>query len=916
MGVVLLGLACGGSPSPSPATSTKQVEPERVEPNPEPVALEVLFSGCREVRAGPVCVYDPKTTTLRIWANVDAAFGPKLWFDGTAFEAEAEAVEGGQRWVVSPPEGARALEVRADLDGKPGRYALTLDPSPDLVIPALDELTEMRRANKFEQVRQRMAELLPTFEGKERVKALMRAGDVAFLMQDHEGIEEMYSKGYEEALEHGLIRDASTMAQRLIYLCVALRPDEECTRTWLERDAPLAAVDHEQLPLHNYYRGLYQTSLGNLRDALTAHEQGARHARALGLVLLEAGAVTEQMLLVGRVGAWERATELRKRAESLQEDSSATARGQLINTVAWMLLEARARQSGEAEDPTPMLLRAKQVLDWPDIVSQRMHTTIGLNLAYAAVLDGKADEARKWLAEIADEELPHHEERLWRDLLHARVAFLSGNDAEARRRFGALAGEAERRYEPELLWHALLGQAEVLERRGKLDDALVAYGKAEQVLDEQLPRIAMGEGRARFIAERDRGTRRLVGLLLRMDRPEEALCTARLARTRALRAVARQMRASNASAKQRQALQDYRDERTRLERAWDESWSLPAAAARQRQRELSAQRKDNQEAFDRALGGQDAGVQARCEDLASVPADRLDLHFVELDEGWVGFAVDDQGVSVQQLGAVESRDDGVAESWGPTLVEPFAEAIAGAKSLRVMPTGALNRVPFHALPAPGAPERMLIDLLPVWYGLDLPGRSAQAGPRPAGRATIVAPPSNLRSAPGEVEGVDEALRAAGWTVQRLEGEQAQGDVVRGALTGVDLLHYVGHARADELGGWSSALSLARDGTVDVGDVLVLGQTPPTVVLNGCETGRTDPQALAGGMSLAHAFVLGGSDLVIATDREVDDKAAAALVKVFYESFAAGRDAPKSLQTALQTQRNDDEGWLHTRGWGP
>lgn len=915
MGIVLLDLACGGSPAPSPDASPEQVLPVRVEPKPEPVALEVLFSGCREVRAGPVCVYDPETAKLRVWANVDAAFGPRLWFDGSAFEAEAEEVEGGQRWVVSPPSGARTLEVRADLDGKPGRFSLALDPSPALSIPVLDELVQMRKSGKAKEARARLTELLPTFKGKERAKALMQAGDLAFMMQDHDAIEAMYSQGFEQAVEHGLVRDASTMAQLLMYLCVALRPDEQCTSTWLERDAPLAAVDHQQLSLHTYYRGLYEASRGNLRGALAAHERGALIARRLGLGAVEAGAVTEQMLLVGRMGAWERARALRQRAQSLESEVSPTTRGQLINTVAWMLLEARARQR-PAEDPTPLLLRARAALDLPDIVSQRMRATTQLNLAYAAVLDGEADQAREWLAKIADEQLPHHEDRLWRQLLRARVALLSGDEAEARRGFTALATEAERRYEPELRWHALLGQAEVLERRGKLDDALATYALAERVLDEQLPRIAMGEGRARFIAERDRGTRRLVALLLRMDRPADALCTARLARTRALRAVARQMRASKASAEQQKALQDYRDARTRLEQQWDDSWSLPAAAARQRQRELSAQRKDNQEAFDRALGGSHEGAEASCEDLASVPPGRVDLHFVQLDEGWVGFAVDARAIWVRELGAIESRDEGVAASWGPTLVEPFADALADAKSLRVMPTGALNRVPFHALPAPFEPGKMLIDVMPVWYGLDLPGRTTKAAVRPAGRATIVAPPSNLRSAPGEIEGVDAALSGAGWKVRRLEGEQAQGDVVRGALAGVDLLHYVGHARADELGGWSSALSLARDGTVDVGDVLVLGQTPPTVVLNGCETGRTDPQALAGGMSLAHAFVLGGSDLVIATDREVDDKAAAALVKVFYESFAAGRDAPTSLQTALRTRRKDDGGWLHTRGWGP
>lgn len=891
----------------------------------EPVTateLRVLHAGCREVREGPVCTLEPGDTQLRLWAEVDPGLGATLWIDDVRIEVEPEQVNEGLRWQLTPPAGAQRLELRADLDGTPARFSLALEHRPR---PRVAELDRIAARPELDHARRQLEARLPALHGEARALGLLLAGDLAAMMGDLDGMLAGYTEGVEAAYAVGWRRDASTMAQRVTFVCLELRYDEQCARHWLERDAIIAAADPEQHLLHAYYQGLAAEHVGDLRSALEAYRSQEHDARALGLAELEAGALAQQLLLVGRLGAHDRARALRERAEVLAASLPAPLlRSQLLNAAAWMLLEARGRGL-DTEDPVPALLRALELLgEDTDVTAASMRQAILLNLAYAAVLEGRAEVARARL-EPVDEAWLDHEDRLWLLLLRARVAGLEGDPAGARGSFAALLSEADRLREPELRWQALVGQGEVLETLGRLEPARASYAAAEALLEEQLPRVAQGEGRERFVAERDRGARRLVDLLLREGQPAAALCVARLARTRPLRTLTRQLRgAARASSEQLAALQRYRETRARLEAAYDASWSLPAAAARQEQRGLERERGDNQAELDRLLAELDPGpgTAPDCAQLSAPAEGELHLHYVALDDGWVGFAVEAGGMTVARLGPLTIDEVAGREAWprwSAVLLQPFATQLARAQQLRVMPSGALTRVPFHALPAPTEAGPMLLDLAPLSYGLDLPVRSV---PVPSlgesERAIVVAPPSNLTHAPAEARATAHALRDAGWQVHALEGEAARGEAVRGVLPEAGLVHYVGHARSDGVSGWDSTLELARGDTLGVGDVLALSRAPGTVVLDGCETGLADPQALAGGMSLAHAFVLAGSRRVLANSHQVDDAAAAALMQAFYYALGSreATTAEAALRLAQQRRRGHDDGWLHARVFVP
>jgi CHAT domain len=908
-----VGPAQGGTQSPVRVTPAPRAE----------IQLRVLYSGCREVRSGVdglECVLEPDAE-LTLWVGVDPGLGAVLTLDGVPVGGLPEAVDGGLRWQIHPDGAARRIDVHADLDGVSGRFGMKLATKPRPRVAELDRINALPK-QKLRVARRELDALLPELTGEALALGLKLAGERADSDGDIDGTIDAYARGVDAAYSVGWWREASTMAQRIAYVCLGLRYDDDCARKWLERDARLVAHDPEQQLYHAYYQGLRAERVGDLRAALRVYREQEQQARALGFDRLEAGSIAQQLSLSGRLGAHDRTQALRRRAEMLEGTlESPRERSQLINAIAWMLLDARGRGLA-SEDPVPLLRRALALVDERSgVIERSQRQTVLLNLAYAAVLEGHARTARRWLDRVEGAELDHLD-RSWWQLLRARIAGLEGDPETAQRRFIALLAAADRLHEPELRWHALVGHGEILEALGQPVLAQTRYVEAEALLETQLPRIALGGGRERFMAERNRSARRLVDLMLRRGDRESALCAARLARTRTLRTLTWQLRNAARDPAVLDELQRRSQERARIEAAHDASWELPAGAARAAQRELEREREINDEALDRVLAKLDPGPSTRvCELLPKVDSGELHLHYMQLDDGWVGFAVDERDIAVERLGPLSLEGAAEREAWprlGRALLRPFAAQIGRAQRIRIMTTGELTGVPFQALPVEGEHTAMLLDLAEVRYGLDRPLGTPSAATREtrADEAIVVAPPSNLPYAEAEAREARAALGEAGWRVRVLEGDAARGGAVREALAQVDLLHYVGHARSEGQSGWDSTLSLARGDTLGVEDVLALPRAPGTVVLDGCETGLSDPETLAGGMSLAYAFVLAGSQAVIATPDEVDDATAAALMEVLYEALASG-EAANVDQALRAAQRGEpDEDWLEVRSFGP
>jgi len=265
--------------------------------------------------------------------------------------------------------------------------------------------------------------------------------------------------------------------------------------------------------------------------------------------------------------------------------------------------------------------------------------------------------------------------------------------------------------------------------------------------------------------------------------------------------------------------------------------------------------------------------------------------------GWAGFAVTMSDVIQRTLPEIDITAPPARLS--EALLVPFTDILATARRIRFLPYGPLDRLDLHALPWRDAP---LLTFVPVTYGIDVPGRRverASSTSRPT--ALVVADPrSDLPAAREEAQVVIASLeRSKAWSVDRIWGKEATSLAVRNAieLADTDLLHYAGHGVFEGRDGLESGLLIAEGSSLSVTDILTLSRVPRRVVLSGCETARTAPEARAEGLGLAQAFVVAGASTVIAATRPVSDTVARSIMSALHD--AAPDDEPEDIAAALQ-----------------
>ncbi len=201
---------------------------------------------------------------------------------------------------------------------------------------------------------------------------------------------------------------------------------------------------------------------------------------------------------------------------------------------------------------------------------------------------------------------------------------------------------------------------------------------------------------------------------------------------------------------------------------------------------------------------------------------------------------------------------------------------AGSHPLYVATTGRLRRLALAALRHNGAHWMTLRPLARV-PSLDSPV---------AAEADFEEPPLVLGDAGADLP---FARQEARWVAKRLStrahvGEGATRDRLLSA-NGASILHVATHAEVGLEGG---RLKLA-DGTVSAHDLLGANLRARLVVLASCAS--SVGREVAGSDSLATAFLRAGSGAVLATVRSVPDEASFELVQAFYEANGAKDPIP-------------------------
>jgi tetratricopeptide (TPR) repeat protein len=776
------------------------------------------------------------------------------------------------------------------------------------------EVSRLSRGGDLDAVGRLAEARLASPSAGERGAALSVLARVAIARGERGPAEEMLRRAMAAHRQSGADFEVTWDAATLLWLLTERRAFAEAQQVL--DTLPPPAGHAEAAYLVSYQRGLLAGETGDLRSGLEYLSRAVAQAARLGL---EADRIRAEEVRLrelqssGRLGEAEAARRFSRLLEAAEAAGLPVCdRAQILNNQAWSLL--LAREAGEAgpaaADPVPLLGEALRRIEkeCPSLPEERVN--LRLNLALAHLQQGRPDLARQRLAEARRlDESPQGNRLLWWLDLEARVELAEGAARRALVLYGRLAERARTTLSPEAEWRAAFGRARAFEALGDPRRALAAYETAEALLDQEILGVPMDQGRAAFAAQRLRSTRLYLDLLLTQGREEQALGVVRRSRSRVLRTLGHLLLLSRLPPEQRQAwnraVAAYRAGREELDRAAAQAWRLPAdafeTAIETRRRRLAELRGE----LDALLAGLHRTLPPSAAEPTPIPPGEVLLAYHPLPDGWVGLAADARGVTARRLGALDEVLDnpaGTPAELARRLLEPFAGAVAAARRVRLLPWGPLREVDFHTLPFRGEP---LLESKSVVWALDLP---AQPFPVTGGRVALLVsdPAGDLPGARSEVEEVaGRLLRAPGvWEVRRLLGTEARGPAVRRLLTESRLFHYAGHAH---FAGWDSALPLAQETRLTLGDVLALERSPEWVVLAGCETGRSPEEAPLVTLGLAQAFVAAGAGAVVAAVRPVPDREASALLADFYEALASGAQPPEALSRAQSIRRRGGPG---------
>ncbi len=284
------------------------------------------------------------------------------------------------------------------------------------------------------------------------------------------------------------------------------------------------------------------------------------------------------------------------------------------------------------------------------------------------------------------------------------------------------------------------------------------------------------------------------------------------------------------------------------------------------------------------------------------------------------------------------------------------------KRLAIVSSGALDYLPFAALPLPGAANGEL--LASAFEIVNLPSASvlhairedaksrrsdrrgiaivadpvfdaADARVRGAGSTSGVrVRPAAASIAPGAGDGLGRllftrreadaiaALAPAVDTLRILDFDANRDRILGGALDGYRIVHLATHGILNDARPSLSALVLSlvdphgkpRDGYVRLHDIYNMRVDADLVVLSACQTALGKQIRGEGLVGLARAFMYAGAPRVVATLWEVNDVATAQLMTRFYATMLQDHLAPAAALHAAQRSMSTDPRWRSPYYW--
>jgi CHAT domain-containing protein/tetratricopeptide (TPR) repeat protein len=308
----------------------------------------------------------------------------------------------------------------------------------------------------------------------------------------------------------------------------------------------------------------------------------------------------------------------------------------------------------------------------------------------------------------------------------------------------------------------------------------------------------------------------------------------------------------------------------------------------------------------------------------------------------------------------------VAAKLSNTILGPVRDQVRAAKRIVIVADGALQYVPFAALPMPG--DARAIPLADTHEVIYLPSASVLEFLRSQAEARPPAPRMLALFADPVFSAEDARGRGASATVAaKLDGELTRAtddvgltrdgviprlihtateaqeiaailpasqrriftgfDATRRAALGEDLdryriLHFATHGIVDDTHPALSGLLLSLydrkgrevDGFLRLNDIFQMRLNADLVVLSGCRTGLGKQVRSEGMVGLARGFLYAGAQKVIVSLWNVDDRATAELMARFYRGMLQEELPPAEALRRAQASLRSDPRWAHPYYW--
>ncbi len=541
-------------------------------------------------------------------------------------------------------------------------------------------------------------------------------------------------------------------------------------------------------------------------------------------------------------------------------------------------------------------------------------------LLRAQLLDARvpADEARRTALRVAAglDACGLNDQALDARIVAAQLALRVGRIAAAKRELADASaarnrGTVERRTRA---WHA---EAMLRLAAGERSRARSALRTGLRILEDHRAMLGATDLRAAASAHRVEIARLGFQMSIEDDRPGEALrwverSRAGLVRVRTVRPPGDEVLA--------RSLAQLRATIGELELATRTGGKTAALRARQAQLERAI--RDHS----RALPGGRAGVPAPPPPLAALGErlrDRALIEYVVHDGTLHALLFVDGRARVLELGPsaqVEAAArmtgmllDRVARNLGDELrrrrnaKQLFAQArvldelvlapllaALPERELVIVPTGAINTVPWFALPSAAGRPISVVPSATVWY-------EAAGFPAPPEHATTL-----LASGPGLPDSEIEVQKLGQLYPHGrvLTGADATVEHTLSALDGAALAHIAAHGDFRTDNPLFSALWLA-DGPLTIYDLEGMRTAPHAVVLAACESARHTSQPGDDLLGLAAAFLSLGTAVLIASLVSLPDGQSSGLMLELHTRLQAGQ-RPAAALAATQQQAADGD----------